>query len=98
MGHVAPDEVDIDAGSGSVAAGDGQRFWDHVEAGNLPAVPGQIDAVGAGPTAQVKRATGCECVWTLDELDQVRRWLSALPDGQPNQIEGAVDQAVPASG
>ena len=43
-----------DAGGGGVAARDGQRFGHRVDAGDVPAMGGQVDGVGAGAAAQIQ--------------------------------------------
>lgn len=73
-----------------------QGFGNHIDPRDLPAVLGEIDAVGARSTAEVQRTGRRKWLGTFDQVDQVRRRRSPLPDRQPSQIERAVDQGVPA--
>ena len=57
-GHVALDQARGDPRSGGVAARGGQRFGHRIDAGDFPAVGGQVDGVGAGAAAQIQGTSG----------------------------------------
>lgn len=81
-GDVPVHKPNLHALGHGASAGLRDRVLDKIHAGDIPTVPGQIDRIPAGATAEVEGTTGRQRGRSLDQIGEDPVGVEGVPEGQ----------------